>query len=239
VIDKPYHRPAAELAADELLLELAQEAFAESAGPPWLRFWESPTYFVTLGYTNSAAREVHVEACRAQGVPILRRCSGGGTVLQGPGCLNFALLHPIAPGEEFNVSGTNCLVMRRHRALFSTLLGEEVALEGYTDLAVGGLKFSGNAQRRKSRAFLFHGTLLLDFDLAKIQELLAPPSLEPAYRAGRPHEGFLRNLHLPAGQVAEALKATWNATPAPQLPPARLHALIAARYESDDWNFKF
>ena len=41
-----------------------------------------------------------VDACRADGVPILRRTSGGGTVVVGPGTLNVTVILPesAAPG---------------------------------------------------------------------------------------------------------------------------------------------
>ena len=193
-LDLSFPDGAANLACDEWLLERAQAG----ARGPTLRFWESPSYFVALGYTNRAAIETNLEACAQAGAPILRRVSGGGTVLQGPGCLNYALVHPIAPGEVLNVEATNKMVMETQRAAIEKVLGEAVKVEGHTDLAVAGRKFSGNAQRRKTRYFLFHGTVLLDFDLELVGRLLLPPSKEPGYRARRAHGEFIRNLPLVA-----------------------------------------
>ena len=48
-------------------------------------------------------------------------------------------------------------------------------------------KICGNAQRWKRRAFLHHGTILYDFDLAKIERYLRLPARQPDYRAGRAH----------------------------------------------------
>src|SRR5713226_6021948 len=72
-----------------------------------------------------------------------------------------------------------------------SLPGDPVTVEGFTDLAVNGLKFSGNAQRRKRRCLLFHGTFLLDLDLALVEKLLRPPSRQPAYRENRSRAEFL------------------------------------------------
>ena len=47
---------------------------------------------MVVGYANQVEVEVNVPACTARGIPILRRCSGGGTVVQGPGCLNYAVV---------------------------------------------------------------------------------------------------------------------------------------------------
>ncbi len=224
------------MAADEWLLIQAESG----ARGPTLRFWESPTYFVALGYTNRAETEANLPACRAQGVPVLRRVSGGGTVMQGPGCLNYALVHPIAPGETLNVEATNQIVMETQRAAFEKLLGEPVSVAGHTDLATGNLKFSGNAQRRKARYFLFHGTILLDFDLELVQRLLRPPSKEPDYRARRSHRDFIRNVPVTRDEVKNALCAAWGAQDVAGVVAAReLDELIAERYGRDEWNLKF
>src|SRR5260370_1685230 len=78
---------AANLALDEaLLLE------AEAGGRQVLRTWDWSGPAVVLGAAGRLAQEVHEDACRRDGVPILRRASGGGTVLLGKGCLCFSLV---------------------------------------------------------------------------------------------------------------------------------------------------
>ena len=72
--------PAENLALDEALL-LEHDGVAVEC----LRFWESPVHFVALGVSGKMQADVDVDACARDGVPILRRASGGGTVLQGPG----------------------------------------------------------------------------------------------------------------------------------------------------------
>jgi lipoate-protein ligase A len=87
---------------------------------------------------------------------------------------------------------------------------------------------------------LFHGTLLLDCRLKLISELLLMPSLEPDYRASRPHEEFVTNLPLPAGQVKAALAAAWHADETLENPPlAAIATLAREKYSAREWNFKF
>jgi lipoate-protein ligase A len=231
--------PAANLAVEELLLDAC-----ERDGTGVLRFWESPVPFVVVGYANRVAAEVNLPACAARGVPVLRRCSGGGTVVQGPGCLNYALILP-APedGPLGTVTGTNCFVMDRNRAALEQLLKQPVSVQGHTDLTVqtadGLLKFSGNAQRRRRNALLFHGTFLCGFDLTLISELLRLPSAQPDYRAGRDHAAFITNLPCPAAAVKRALGGAWNAGE-PGKPPATadIEHLVATRYATDAWNLR-
>ncbi len=233
-LDLTLPTPAGNLACDEALLDAAEE----QGGPAVLRFWESPVHFVVLGYANKAAEEANLEACRAAGVPVLRRCSGGGTVLQGPGCLNYSVILPINAAPELqSITATNQYVMSRHRDAVAQLLGGKVSIEGDTDLAAGDLKFSGNAQRRKREWLLFHGTFLVDFDLGLIEKFLRPPSRQPAYRQQRPHAEFVTRLKLGRAELKHALGEAWGANTALEnLPSQRIGDLVASRYGREDWN---
>ncbi len=224
--------PQHNLACDEALLEAAEAG----QGSELLRLWEPAEYFVVLGHANRTRAEVNLVACRKIGLPILRRVSGGGTVLQGPGCLNYALVLRIG---DASVTTTNRFIMQRHQAVFQELLGQPVAVQGVTDLTIGGRKFSGNAQRRKKQFLLFHGSFLLGFDLARVERYLAAPSRQPTYRQNRPHREFLTNVPLTAAAIKRALAETWEAVePLARLPEKEIAVLAAGKYSSDDWNFK-
>ncbi len=226
--------PATHLAWEEAALD----AVDARETPACLWFWESARPFVVLGYGQQAAREADLDACARDGVPVLRRCSGGGAVVQGPGCLNYGLALPIDPdGPTASIAATNAWVMERQRGAIESLVGTRVARRGDTDLALGDRKFSGNAQRRKRGALLFHGTLLVRFDLGSIARWLRFPSLQPGYRAGRSHLDFVANLGIEPAAVREVLAGAWNAMPsaAPDV-SARIRELVAARYGDPAWH---
>lgn len=233
-IDITLPTPAENLAADEALLDACEIGIIDGEV---LRFWESPTPFVVVGYSNHLAREVHLNACRDAGVPVLRRCSGGGTVVQGPGCLNYTLILRIPEtGPLATLTGTNHFVMQRHADALRPLLGDSVRATGTTDLALGDRKFSGNAQRRKRKFLLFHGTFLLGFDLALIAKLLNFPSRQPDYRQNRSHLDFVTNIPLTRDAVKRALRDAWHAEePLREIPTG----IPAERYNADEWNLKF
>ena len=130
-----------------------------------LRFWEADRYFVVLGRSKKIEDDVFLEACQNDHIPIVRRCSGGGTVLQGPGCLNYAIIQPISSNTD-TIQKTNATVMKQHADVFSRTLSSPISVSGITDLTCDQRKFSGNAQRRLKYAFLFHGTFLYHFDIA-------------------------------------------------------------------------
>lgn len=230
--------PAQNLACDEALLDWCEAEGHDEI----LRLWELDAYAVVLGYTNKIQQEVDLEACRELGISVLRRCSGGGTVLQGPGCMNYSLILRIPPdGPLSTLGGTNAHLMEQHRRVFSDLLGKEVTVQGHTDLTIGGRKFSGNAQRRKRHYLLFHGSLLLNFDLTVIERVLQMPEKQPDYRLHRRHSDFLTNLDVGKQDVYEALRLAWGATTTnpSDLPTQRIGRLAGEKYLSKDWTFKF
>jgi lipoate-protein ligase A len=228
--------PAHYLAYDELMLESCEGG----PGEELLWFWTPKEYFVVLGYANRVSTEVNVAFCESNEIQILRRCTGGGTVLQGPGCLNYSVCLRADKGRLSSITTTNDYVMLKHQNALSRLLGCGVAREGYTDLTMGGLKFCGNAQRRKARALLFHGSFLLNLDISMVERALLMPSKRPAYRGDRRHHDFLMNLNISPNAVKEVLIGAWGAVEASRgLPVPEIDLLVRDKYSRRDWNFKF
>ena len=152
--------------------------------------------------------------CRQRGIPVLRRTSGGGTVLLDAGCLNYSLILPVAYHPSMaSVTLTNQYIMEKQRGLLEECLGREVALKGHTDLVIGERKVSGNAQRRGRSTVLFHGSFLCNADLGLIDKVLAFPSRQPAYRLARGHSQFLINLGISVSDLSQAVLSYWVKNP--------------------------
>lgn len=233
VLDLGRLSPAADLAVDEVLLDLCEEG----AGGEVLRFWEPSSPFVVLGHSCRIEEDVLAGACEARGIPILRRHSGGGTVLQMTGCLNYSVVLRIdRHGDLGTITGTNAFVMSRVCRALQKLATEEVRVDGQTDLVLGGRKFSGNAQRRRLRSVLFHGVLLLSADLALVAATLKMPPRQPLYRRNRTHEEFLVNAGWTAEQVRREFCGEWNAgEPLASLPRERVEELVRTKYAAREW----
>lgn len=236
-LDLTFLTPQHNLACDEALLHWCEER----DGDEILRFWEPREHFAVLGYSSRIDSEVRLSACRKHRVPVLRRCSGGGAVLQGPGCLNYSLVLRLRNRPLLqDITKTNLFIMECFKQALEPLLAPKIEIQGFTDLAFGAQKFSGNAQYRKRHALLFHGTFLLDFDIALIEKLLPFPSKQPPYRRNRSHGTFLTNLNLPPHRLKEALKESWNARGEfANVPFETIERLVRERYSRDDWNLKF
>ncbi|MFM7150038.1 MAG: biotin/lipoate A/B protein ligase family protein [Gemmataceae bacterium] len=222
--------PAENLALDEALLLQAESGEAGEI----LRIWELPQLAVVLGAGGKLKEDVHEEACLLDGVPILRRASGGGTVLLGPGSLCYSLVlaqdsHPalqdILPSYEHILSR----------------VAEAVGVPGLTmagtsDLTLELVKCSGNAQQRKRRYLLHHGTLLHGMDLDRVGRYLRMPVRQPDYRAGRDHASFVRNLEVRRDKLIAGLRESWGARTLRQAwPQEQVQSLVAEKYELTSW----
>ena len=226
LLDLTLPSPVANLALDEALLEEVEEGDGDGV----LRFWESDQHFVVLGRACSVLDDVHLEACEEDGVSVLRRASGGGTVVQGPGCLSYALALPLALSPRLATIRSSYQFILERMASALQRWEPETAIRGISDLAIGEMKISGNAQRRQRRGILLHGTILYGMQADLIGRYLKHPKRTPEYRGNRPHTAFLRTMDAPLLELKQAIAALWRAARVPEeaLPHIRLSRAIAA-----------
>jgi lipoate-protein ligase A len=242
LLDLTLTSPEENLALDEALLDEAESG----TGPDEvLRLWEAPRPVVVLGRTSRIDEEVRLDYCQRAGAAVLRRCSGGASILAGPGCLMYAVvlsysqrpeLRPLDQAHAFvlahNVAAVRALADDPTRFLCSR--AEPL---GTSDLAIDGRKFSGNSLRCKRTHFLYHGTLLYDFPLEEIGRCLRQPSRQPDYRQNRDHDEFLMNLPSDAATLRTALQSAWNIQKTTTCwPRERVASLVNTRYGQEGWN---
>jgi len=175
------------------------------AGEEGLRFWEpSQETAVVLGRGNRVEEWADVNACRSDGVPILRRESGGGAVVLSPGCLNYSLVFSLEQRPAWRD------VKRSFSDILQCIAGAlQLEFREPCDLAWQNRKVSGSAQRRTPAALLHHGTFLYNFDPAMAERYLLQPKRQPPYRKGRSHAGFLTNMPLPPDEIRRRITAVW------------------------------
>ncbi|MCA9399785.1 MAG: lipoate--protein ligase family protein [Candidatus Omnitrophica bacterium] len=208
--DISFSDPVQNILYDEVLLHLAEK---EGAGE-FLRFWESPQLFVVLGRICKVEEDLKTEALKADHVPVLRRASGGGTVLQGQGCLNYSLV--ISKHREKGLSdiGQSYQVILQYIINALRRLDVNVGFWPISDLAhnESKKKFSGNAQKRGKEYILHHGTILYNFDLSLIERYLKIPKSIPDYRGDRGHLDFVCNIPLEADDIKSSIQKEFRIT---------------------------
>ncbi|MEI6233485.1 MAG: biotin/lipoate A/B protein ligase family protein [Planctomycetota bacterium] len=238
---------------DLALEESIHLSVEEGASPSTWRVWQAAVPGVILGTGQEAAREANLDASRAENVPVLRRHSGGGAVVIGPGAINFSAFYRFT-----DLAGLETIrgAMYASLAPLVTMLeswGMTMKEAGLSDLAVlcadGTLrKIAGNSQARKRRSVVVHGTLLADPDWERIERLLRFPSSIPDYRAGRGHREFLTSLkecgaafdfETFARELVAFLPTGTELTSVPSDEEmSRACDLVSEKYGRDEWNFR-
>ena len=175
--------------------ELDLQLESERTGAEFLWFWEVHEPCVVLGRGSRVENEVHSHACEADKVPVVRRSSGGGSVVLVPGCLNYSLILDLERTPRLRD------VERSYVEILSSVcrsVGDSAVKPIGSDLTTSGRKFGGCSQKRTRKTLLHHGTILYDFDISLTARYLQTPPRTPAYRGGRSHADFLTNVSLPS-----------------------------------------
>lgn len=150
-------------------VNLALEQYVYARLPPathrLLFYANSPC--VVVGRNQNPFREANLPLLEALRIPWLRRQSGGGTVVHGPGNINFSYL---CPKEEFDRMWFAHAVVR---AVNTRLGAERLCVNARGDITtLDGAKVSGSAYRVARGGAYHHGTMLLDANLGLLRKLL-------------------------------------------------------------------
>ena len=201
--DLSFKLPQENILFDELLLQLADKT---SQGEV-LRFWESSKIFIVLGSIGKEEQDIWLEQARRDNVPLLRRTSGGGTVIQGPGCMNFTLV--LSKDRHVDLADLRKSYVWISQRVIEALktCGVEAVFRPISDIALASneKKISGNAQHRGKNFILHHGTVLYNFDLSLISRYLKMPKDVPDYRKNRAHLDFVANVPIDPKSFKKAL----------------------------------
>ncbi len=226
-------------AEENLALDEALVVAAEAGEQPQdvLRLWEPPAPMVVVGRSSQFAKEVNFETCQADGVPVLRRSSGGAAIVAAPGCLMYAVILGYATREHLRmIDRAHDFVLDRIATAISKF-APGITKAGTSDLVVGSQKISGNSMRCCRNHLLYHGTLLYDMDLSLVEKYLRMPPRQPDYRGGRNHGEFVTNLPIERGSLRQSLIEAWQAeTHLEAWPGDRTAKLVKEKYSQDAWN---
>jgi len=150
------------------------KANSEGKIPPTVRFYTWKPSAISIGYFQSLNEEIDIDICKKYGVDYVRRITGGGAVYH-ENELTYSIVipesHPQIPKNIMESYGRIC------GAIIKGLkhLSIESSYVPINDIIVDGKKISGNAQTRKSKTVLQHGTVLTDVDVDKMFSLLRVP----------------------------------------------------------------
>lgn len=220
-------------------------------GRPAFALWRPKGAAVAIGVSQSAETDVLPEAIRRDGVALVRRPSGGGSVVLCEGVLCWE-----AWADQEDIGGG---IHAAYEALSKPVvqglrdLGVPASRAGVSDIVVADpatghaacvrRKLAGTAQLRRRAKVLVHGSLLVNADLALLSRYLPQPAKAPDYRAGRGHGAFCANVGRPMAVVGRAIGGAaeslgWRIMEPPEAMPPEIEDLAQRKYYSPDWNWR-
>ncbi len=143
----------------------AEEYVVKNIDDEVFMIWENSDCLV-VGKHQNAVAEINLPFIMKNNIPVIRRMSGGGTVFQGTGNINFSVIRNVKEGED----KIDFVKHAKPVIHFLKELGLNAALSGKSSIAVDGLKVSGNAAHLHRNRSLHHGTLLYNADLLLVNK---------------------------------------------------------------------
>ena len=223
--------------------------------PNTLRFYRWKPSAVSIGKNQSPNNQVHIDSCKRQGVDIVRRISGGGTVYHDfEGEVTYSLA---AKTSDFGTGDITSVYSKIYSAITDALrlLGVSADFSGgdaknCPNLTVNGKKISGSSQIITHGVVLQHGTLLRSVDLPKMFTLLklndvsCTQAAELAKRKITSIQAEIGHNAAPetiANALAQGFRAILKIQPEEgELTPSEVknaNKLYIEKYSNEKWNF--
>ena len=171
LLDTGVRTGAENMALDDVLLRVRDRG----ASPNTVRFLQFSPPVALVGFHQRVDQEIRLDYCRETGIDVNRRITGGGAILFDEAQLGWEL---IARERDFtDRPGSQCFHRLVCQAAIEGLkeLGIAAAFRPRNDIEVNGRKISGTGGIAEGSAFLFQGTLLLDFDVEAMLRALRVP----------------------------------------------------------------
>ena len=177
VIDTGLRPGRAQIAFDQAMIDL----FKARAIPDTIRFLRFPPT-VLVGRHQALSREVRVAWCKANGIGIVRRITGGGAIWFDEGQLGWSLVFDRATLPIPSLADLARAICEAAAAGLSRL-GVDARYRPRNDIEVDGRKLSGTGGFFDGDALFYQGTVLVDMDAQRMLAALNVPEAKLARRS--------------------------------------------------------
>lgn len=168
-------------------------AVLDSPGEFEYSIWQPDRIYVILGRSNTASASLYTQTIQNDGVMILKRPSGGESVILSPKMLVFSVKMRFQNkmNSRFLFKQINDLLIK----YLSEVGIENLHSRGISDLSIDSRKIMGSSIYLNRDTLFYHAVLNISEDISLISRYLKHPSREPDYRRGRGHEEFVTSLY--------------------------------------------
>lgn len=197
VINNKVYDGAMNMAIDEAIMT----AYKEGKSKPTLRFYTWKPHCLTIGYFQNLEKEVDLNKCRELGIDYVRRATGGRAVLH-----QNELTYSIVVGEDNELMDKS--INTSYRFISEGIAkglelaninvdelskGERITREKLSaacfnahasyEITINNKKVVGSAQHRKDGVILQHGSIVLNFNIDDLYEVIKTKNEEIKKRA--------------------------------------------------------
>ena len=229
----PDRDPYKNFAREDWLLSLVGQT-----GAAVLYLWQNDPV-VVIGRNQNAYTQCNLAYTRAEGIPVIRRRTGGGAVYHDAGNLNFSMLLPPA---LYDIARSTAAVVSALRSL-----GAAAEANGRNDICIGNAKISGSAYYLGKDAGLHHGTILMCVDRDRMEKALAVSAQKAASHGVDSVRGRVTDLcsvlpHIGLDELCDAIRSSFSRTYGiaalqPIQPDEGALSERIAHYRDDEWNY--
>ncbi|MDP8253356.1 MAG: lipoate--protein ligase family protein [Candidatus Kaelpia aquatica] len=227
--------------------------------PPVFRVYGWKPYGVSFGFTQKIETILDIERCDTQGIPYVRRMTGGSVILHRDD-ISYSV---ISKREDLDIQGgvlesyktINSFLIRFYKSLGLEVeyakdrdsgidLGVCSLFKERYDIICKGLKIGGNAQRRKGGVIFQHGSIPLNDSSSELLALLKESnenSKERAISLGKALNreiGFKEAQDILVRSFKDTFEVDFKESSLLDKELLNIEFLDKSKYSVKDWNLK-
>ncbi len=225
------HDPYFNLASEEYLLKVK--------GGYYFYLWiNSPS--VIVGVNQNTLQEVNLGYTERNGIKVVRRLTGGGTVYHDLNNVCYTVIAPYEDGVD-NYKKFTAPVIE-----YLNSLGVKAEFSGRNDITVDGKKISGNAQTVYDGRIMHHGTLLFNTDMNILGDALKENKLKMQSKGIKSVRARVTNIYdclpvkMPVSEFYKGLCEKFKSSCTPytfdQNDIDNINKLVKEKYSDYAWN---